>query len=97
MPARVVSIEGMEAVVDFGEGVKRRVLLGASDVRPGDLVVVHAGVVIGKVKLREALAMLDAYVELSVEMAVEDGVPRSVAEREVRERVERIKQALGAR
>ncbi|RLF06898.1 MAG: hydrogenase expression/formation protein HypC [Thermoprotei archaeon] len=68
VPARVVEIKGLEATVDFGGGVRRRVLIGASGVKEGDLVVVHAGVIIGKIEVEEALAMLEVYAELSAEL-----------------------------
>ena len=43
------------AVVDFGDGVLREVDAGAiQDLKPGDLVVVHAGVIIEKLKPEEA-------------------------------------------
>ncbi len=43
------------AVVDFGDGVLREVDAGAiEDLKPGDLVIVHAGVIIEKLKPEEA-------------------------------------------
>ncbi len=50
VPAVVVEVdqENNIAIVDFG-GVKREVLVGIEDVKPGDIVLVHAGLIISKV------------------------------------------------
>ncbi|MEM1509916.1 MAG: HypC/HybG/HupF family hydrogenase formation chaperone [Thermofilaceae archaeon] len=64
VPAKVVEVEGMEALVDFG-GVRRKVLLVVENVKPGSYVVVHAGTAIGVVNPREALDMFKAYRELA--------------------------------
>ena len=55
IPAEVKEIRGHVALVDFGDGVLREVDAGAiGDLKPGDLVVVHAGVIIEKLKPEEA-------------------------------------------
>lgn len=64
VPARVLEVEGLEAVVDFGGGVRRRVLLLVS-ASPGDYVMVHAGSAIGKLKPEEALEILLALKEVA--------------------------------
>ena len=64
IPAKVLGVEGLEAVVDFGGGVRRRVLL-LVDAAPGEYVVVHAGSAIGKVKPEEALEILLALKEVA--------------------------------
>lgn len=56
-------MEGLEAVVDFGGGVRRRVLL-LTDASPGDYVLVHAGSAIGRVRPEEALEILLALREV---------------------------------
>jgi len=56
IPAEVKEVrpDGI-AVVDFGDGVLREVDAGAiEDLKPGDLVIVHAGVIIEKLKPEEA-------------------------------------------
>ena len=54
VPGRIVEVRGDTALVDFGDGVVREVLIGAiEEPRPGDLVIVHAGVAITRVN-REA-------------------------------------------
>jgi len=54
MPALVRSVNGRIALVDFGDGVLREVDAGAVDrVEPGDVVVVHAGVIIERLGGRD--------------------------------------------
>ncbi len=55
VPAVVIEVdrENCIAVVDFG-GVRQEVLIGIEDVKPGDVVLVHAGLIISKVDV-EAL------------------------------------------
>jgi len=67
VPALVKAVRGDVALVDFGDGVEREVL-GATyeDVKPGDIVIVHAGVIIEKLKdekLDELLRMLNEFRE----------------------------------
>ena len=55
IPAEVKEVRGNIAVVDFGDGVLREVDAGAiEDLKPGDLVIVHAGVIIERLKGHEA-------------------------------------------
>jgi hydrogenase expression/formation protein HypC len=58
LPGRVLAVEGVdeftEAVVEFG-GVTRRVCLACvPEARPGDYVLVHAGIAISRVDPAEA-------------------------------------------
>lgn len=70
VPAKVLEVEGVEAVVDFGGGVRRKVLLLVS-ATPGDYVVVHAGSAIGKVRPEEALEILLALREVAESLSPE--------------------------
>jgi len=64
IPAKIISIEGSSAVVDFG-GIGRKVSLGITEgVKKGDHVLVHAGFVIGKVSPEEAVSTKTALAEL---------------------------------
>ena len=47
VPGRVVEVKGRTALVDFG-GVVREVDATLEDVKPGDYVIVHVGVIISK-------------------------------------------------
>jgi len=60
--ARVVSVEGLEAVVELTGGARRRAsTLLLPDVQPGELVTVAAGTVLDRLDADEAAA-LDALV-----------------------------------
>ena len=81
VPARVLRVEGFTAFVDFGGGVRREVLLATSDVSDGDYVMVHAGIVISKIREEEVFKILEAYKEVAVQLALEDGLKREEAEK----------------
>ncbi len=71
-PGVVVEVRQEEkiAVVDFG-GVKYEVFLGVDDVKPGDIVLVHAGLIISKVDpetLRETVELLRELEEFYTEV-----------------------------
>jgi len=66
VPAEVKEIKEDVMIVDFGNGVLREVYGGTiSDVKPGDVVIVHAGIVIEVVKDEKA----KKFVELLRDMA----------------------------
>jgi len=49
----------------------------------GDIVLVHAGTIIGKVRLEELKSSLELYREMAIELAVEAGISREEAEKQV--------------
>ena len=65
VPGRIVSIEGLEAVVEFG-GVCRPVRLDVvdSEVRLGDFVLNHVGFAIRRIPPEEVEATLALYEQL---------------------------------
>lgn len=64
VPARVASINGEEAVLDYG-GVKRKANISMlSDVKVGDYVLVHVGYAISKMDEEEALETLKLWDEM---------------------------------
>ncbi|MBS7618475.1 HypC/HybG/HupF family hydrogenase formation chaperone, partial [Candidatus Bathyarchaeota archaeon] len=67
IPARVLKVEGFKALVDFGGGIKREVLVAVNDLRCSDYVIVHAGIVISKINKEEALKVLEAYMDMAVQ------------------------------
>ena len=62
VPARVLSVEGNQAVVDFG-GASRSVNITLVDVEPGEYVIVHAGFAISKMDEKEAQETLEVWRE----------------------------------
>ncbi|MFQ6057305.1 MAG: HypC/HybG/HupF family hydrogenase formation chaperone [Anaerolineae bacterium] len=65
IPARVVSIEGLEAEVDMG-GISRRISLWLTpEAQVGDYVQVHTGYAIGVIDEAEAQETLRLFQELA--------------------------------
>ena len=62
VPARVVEVRDGTAIVDFG-GVFREVDVSLVDVKPGDYVIVHAGIAISELKPEEAEEVLRTWKE----------------------------------
>ncbi|MCS7143580.1 MAG: HypC/HybG/HupF family hydrogenase formation chaperone [Archaeoglobaceae archaeon] len=56
VPAVVRELLGEFVEIDYGDGVLRRVIIGISEekLKKGDLVLVHAGVVISKLSYEDA-------------------------------------------
>ena len=67
-PAVVLSVDygNMTATVDYGDGVPRAVIVGILDhvIERGDLVIVHAGVVISKITEEELLEQVEFFREI---------------------------------
>ena len=62
IPGKVVEIESNKdhAIVDYGEGTKRKVNISLVNVKVGDYVLVHAGFaieVLNKKEARETIAL----------------------------------------
>ncbi len=64
IPARVMSVEGNHANVDFGQGVLRDVNISLVEAKVGDYVLVHAGYAIQVVEENEAKETLKIWNEL---------------------------------
>ncbi|MFH1433039.1 MAG: HypC/HybG/HupF family hydrogenase formation chaperone [archaeon] len=64
IPAKVLEVDGEDAVVDYG-GVKKKVNVSLLDVATGDYVLIHAGFAIEKVdemSAKEAIDAVNSYV-----------------------------------
>jgi len=64
IPARVMSVKGEKAQVDFGEGVLRDVNVTLVDAKVGEYVLVHAGYAIQKMDEKEAKETLSLWNEI---------------------------------
>ncbi len=67
IPARVVSVKGEKAQVDFGEGVLRDVNITLVDAKVDEYVLVHAGYAIQKMDEKEAKETLALWNEILTE------------------------------
>jgi hydrogenase expression/formation protein HypC len=61
IPAKIMSLEGAKAQVDFGQGVLREVDVSLVSAKLGDYVLVHAGYAIQVVEEQEALETLSLW------------------------------------
>lgn len=64
IPAKVISVEGDKAKVDFGEAVIREVNVTLVNAKVGDYVLVHAGYAIQVLEEEEALETLRLWKEI---------------------------------
>jgi len=64
IPAKVMSVQGDEVRVDFGEGVLREVNVTLVDAKLSDYVLVHAGYTIQVLNEQEALETLRLWNEV---------------------------------
>ncbi len=64
IPAKVLSLEGEKAHVDFGQGVLREVNVTLVDAKVGEYVLVHAGYAIQVMEEKEALETLSLWKEV---------------------------------
>jgi hydrogenase expression/formation protein HypC len=64
IPARVVSVKGDKAQVDFGERVLREVNVSLVEPKVGEYVLVHAGYAIQKMDEKEAQETLALWNEI---------------------------------
>lgn len=64
IPAKVLSVQGNVAKVDFGGGIVREVDISLVDVKPDDYVLVHAGYAIQVLSREEAEETLRLWGEI---------------------------------
>lgn len=64
IPARIVSVEGSKANVDFGQGVVRDVNITLVEASVGDYVLVHAGYAIQVIEEKDALETISLWNEI---------------------------------
>ncbi|MEM3577042.1 MAG: HypC/HybG/HupF family hydrogenase formation chaperone [Candidatus Bathyarchaeia archaeon] len=64
IPAKVISVEGEKAKVDFGEGVLREINITLVNAKVGDYVLVHAGYAIQVLEEKEALETIRLWNEI---------------------------------
>ena len=94
VPARVEEVRGITAIADFG-GIKREILVGVKDLQPGDLVMVHAGMAIGKLTEEAVIENLMVYKELFVAESLMRGESEESAKRTAEKEIEKILEELG--
>ncbi|MEM1689453.1 MAG: HypC/HybG/HupF family hydrogenase formation chaperone [Candidatus Hadarchaeales archaeon] len=91
VPAKVVKVEGLYAHVDFG-GVKKQVLVGVEDIREGEIAVVHAGLIIGKIDEKSLAENLEFYREVIAANFMAEGLSSEEARKRAEEEIKKILQ-----
>jgi hydrogenase expression/formation protein HypC len=61
IPAKILSLEGTKAQVDFGQAVLREVNVSLVQAKVGEYVLVHAGYAIQVLEEKEALETLSLW------------------------------------
>ena len=61
IPAKIMSLQGTKAQVDFGQGVLREVDISLVEAKLGEYVLVHAGYAIQVLEEKEALETLSLW------------------------------------
>jgi len=61
IPAKIMSLQGEKAQVDFGQGVLRDINVSLVEAKLGDYVLVHAGYAIQVLEEKEALETLSLW------------------------------------
>jgi hydrogenase expression/formation protein HypC len=64
IPAKIMSLDGAKAHVDFGQGVLREVNITLVQAKLGDYVLVHAGYAIQVLEEKDALETLSLWKEI---------------------------------
>jgi len=94
VPAKVLSVTGQTATVDLG-GVKRDVLVGMKEVSPGELVMIHAGVAIGKISEKDVLANVAIVRDIRAQELMDSGMEEKQAEGIAADEMNKLLRSLG--
>ncbi len=94
VPAKVLNIEGLTALVDFG-GVQKEVLVAAKGIAPNDLVMIHAGMAIGKMSLKDFMENVALYRDILSQEFQETGMERGAADEKATGEINKLLETLG--
>ena len=95
VPAKVLEVrdDGI-AIVDFGNGIVKEVVNTLDNLKPGDYVLVHAGLIIEKLKEDKIVEMLQFYRELIEEYAKASNMKPEEVDKMFREIDKELEQML---
>lgn len=91
---KLVKVEGVEGEVEVG-GTTIRALIALEEAKPGDVVLVHAGVVIEKLDREKVKSNLAVYYDLNKYHYTFNGLSEGEAEIRAREDLVKLAEALG--
>lgn len=64
IPGKITEIQKDHAIVDYGDGTKRKVNVSLVKAKKGDYILVHAGFAIEVLSEKEAMETLDLFREM---------------------------------
>ena len=94
VPAKVISVSGQTATVDFG-GVRKDVLVGIKEISPGELVMIHAGVAIGRMSPDDVMANVAIYRDIIEEELTDSGLDEVAARKKATDEMNKLLRSLG--
>jgi acyl-CoA thioester hydrolase len=94
VPAKVIEVEGPTATVDFG-GVRKDVMVAVEKLSPGDLVMIHAGIAIGRLSQEDFIRNVALYRDIRVQELLDDGLSEGEARGKASDEMDKLLGALG--
>jgi hydrogenase expression/formation protein HypC len=94
VPGKVVEISGHTAIVDFG-GVRKEVMVATKKISTNDLVMVHAGMVIGKLGLKDFLANVALYRDILAQNFLDSGLNETNARKKATDETNKLLDSFG--
>ncbi|MDI6820044.1 MAG: HypC/HybG/HupF family hydrogenase formation chaperone [Candidatus Hodarchaeaceae archaeon] len=96
VPAKILSLDGPTALVDFG-GVKKEVVVAASGISSGDLVMIHAGMIIGKLSPEDFMENVALYRDIRTQELLDAGLDEKAAKEKATDETDKLLNSLGVR
>jgi hydrogenase expression/formation protein HypC len=93
-PGKVIDISGHTAIVDFG-GVRKEVMVATKKIAQNDLVMVHAGIVIGKLSLKDFLANVALYRDILAQNFLDSGLNETDARKKATDETNKLLDSFG--
>jgi hydrogenase expression/formation protein HypC len=94
VPAKVIAVSGPTVTIDLG-GVRRDVLAGIEDISPGELVMIHAGVAIGRMSPEDVMANVAIYRDIIERELADSGLDGGAARKKATDEMNKLLRSLG--
>ncbi|MEW6592769.1 MAG: HypC/HybG/HupF family hydrogenase formation chaperone [Candidatus Hadarchaeota archaeon] len=94
VPAKVMEIEGPTATVDFG-GVRKDVIVAVDGLSPGELVMVHAGIAIGRLTEEDFIRNVALYRDIRAQELLDEGLGEGEARKKAVDETDKLLGSLG--
>ena len=94
VPGKEIDISGHTATVDFG-GVRKEVIIATRKISPNDFVMVHAGMVIGKLSLKDFLENVALYQDILTQSFLDSGLDETAARKKATGETNKLLNSFG--